>query len=49
MIPFGLTYAPAVFTDLMNSVFKQLLERVLIVFIDDSWYILLTRKKIRII
>ena len=34
-MPFGLTSAPAAFMDLMNRVFKQYLDRSVIVFIDD--------------
>lgn len=32
---FGVTNAPAVFMDLMNQVFRPLLHRYVIVFIDD--------------
>ena len=32
---FGLTNAPAAFMDLMNRVFKQYLDKFVIVFIDD--------------
>ena len=35
VMPFGLTYAPAVFMDLMNRVFKPYLDSFVIVFIDD--------------
>ncbi|WMV24866.1 hypothetical protein MTR67_018251, partial [Solanum verrucosum] len=35
VIPFGLTNAPKVFTDLMNRVFKPYLDRFVVVFIDD--------------
>ncbi|KAG8503035.1 hypothetical protein CXB51_000845 [Gossypium anomalum] len=35
VIPFGLTNAPVIFMDLMNRVFRQYLDRFMVVFIDD--------------
>ena len=35
VMSFGLTNAPAVFMDLMNRVFRPLLDLFVIVFIDD--------------
>ena len=35
VMSFGLTNAPAAFMDLMNKVFKDLLDSFVIVFIDD--------------
>ena len=35
MIPFRLTNTPAAFMDLMNRVFKEYLDKFVIVFIDD--------------
>ena len=34
-MPFGMTNAPATFMDLMNRVFKEYLDKFVIVFIDD--------------
>ena len=35
MTSFGLTNAPATFVDLMNKVFRQYVDKFVIVFIDD--------------
>ena len=35
VMSFGLTYAPTVFMELMNRVFKECLDSFVIVFIDD--------------
>jgi hypothetical protein len=35
VVPFGLTNAPANFMSLMNNVFRNFLDRFVLVFIDD--------------
>jgi len=35
MMPFGLTYDPTTFMDLMNRVFRPYLDKFMVVFIDD--------------
>src|SRR5262249_23872436 len=35
VLPFGLTNAPAAFMDMMNRVFRQYLDKFVVVFIDD--------------
>ena len=35
VMPFGVTNAPAAFTDLMNRIFKTYLDEFVVVFIDD--------------
>jgi len=35
LIPFGLTYAPAVFMDLLNRIFQPYLDQFVVMFIDD--------------
>ncbi|GJT15024.1 retrovirus-related pol polyprotein from transposon TNT 1-94 [Tanacetum coccineum] len=44
VMPFGLTYAPTIFMDLMNRVCRSMLDKSVIVFIDD---ILIYSKKVQ--
>jgi hypothetical protein len=34
-MPFGLTNAPTAFMDMMNRIFRELVDRCVVVFIDD--------------
>jgi hypothetical protein len=42
---FGLTNAPAAFMDMMNRVFQELIDRCVVVFIDDILIYLKTREE----
>ena len=44
VMPFGLTNAPTVFMDLMNRVCRLMLDRSVIVFIDDILVYLRSRE-----
>ena len=45
VMPFGLTNAPAAFMDLMNRVCRPMLDRSMIVFIDDILVYLRSREQ----
>ena len=45
MVSFGLTNASTTFIDLMNMVFKQFIDRFVIVFIDDIFVHLRSREE----
>ncbi|GJR82564.1 putative reverse transcriptase domain-containing protein [Tanacetum coccineum] len=45
VMPFGLTNAPAIFMDLMNRVCRQMLDKPIIVFIDDILVYSKTKKE----
>jgi len=36
VIPFGLTNSPTYFVDLMNKVFRGLVNKIVVVFVDDN-------------
>ena len=44
VMPFGLTNAPAAFMDLMQSIFREYLDKFIIIFIDDILIYLPTRE-----
>ena len=37
VMPFGLTNAPSYFIDLMRRVFREYLNKFVMVFVDDIW------------
>ena len=45
VMPFGLTKAPTVFMDLINRVYRPMLDRSVIVFIDDMLVYFKTREQ----
>ena len=47
LVPFGLTNAPATFMCLMNSVFNRYLDKFVLVFLDDIFFILRMRKNMK--
>ena len=47
VVPFGLTNAPATFMCFMNSVFSKYLDKFVLVFLDDIFFILRMKKSMK--